>query len=101
MIKVSREDFINDVSKLHGFKYGDQIVALTDAIYSDQTQTKVTLQQLEDFVLGYQQEEVKIFIFGKLDKHMKPNKSSMEVANEDDASQDSSKDSDDDDSDSN
>ena len=43
VIMVRREDFMSDISRLKGYKYGDQIVGITDAIYDDQNHQEVTL----------------------------------------------------------
>ena len=46
----------------------DDIQVVTEVIYENNNE--ITLQQLEDFALGFQQDAIKLFMYGKCDSKL-------------------------------
>jgi len=61
---IEYQEFIEKLTD-HDIAHVDDINTVAEAIYGDET--VISLQQLEDFSLGFQQDAIKLFMYGKCD----------------------------------
>ena len=64
---ISRAEFINKLDK-HDFMPQDEAILVSEILY--QGTSFISMQQLEDFALGFQQQAVKLFLLGKTDSRL-------------------------------
>ena len=61
---IERQEFLDQMSEMEKFS-NDEIQVVSEVLY--ELSSEISLHQLEDFALGFQQEAVKLFMYGKCD----------------------------------